>query len=278
MEQQKPISASKAIDIKKVFYQKSPKIAKLIPGFIYRYIKKIVHEDFLNDFMARYGDKIGVDFANAAILDFNVEIKVNGLDKLPNEGKYIFVANHPLGGFDGLILISLLSKKYPSVKFLVNDILMNIPNWGELFIPINKHGGQARDAARIIEEAYASQTQILTFPSGLVSRKIKGQIVDLEWKPSFVKKAVQYKRDIIPVHFSGQNTNFFYNLSKVRNFLGIKTNLEMFYLVDETYKHRNKKIKVTFGEPIPYSGLDPQVPANEWAQRIKEKVYSLVQE
>jgi putative hemolysin len=160
-------------------------------------------------------------------------------------------------------------------KFLVNDILMNLKNLHGVFIPVNKHGRQGSELAEQMDTAFKSETQILTFPSGLVSRWIKGQVMDLEWKKSFINKAKQHKRDIIPIHMEGGNTKFFYRLYKFRKAIGIKANLEMLYLIDETYKHRGKHITVTIGEPIPWETFDTSKRPLAWAKWVKDKVYKL---
>ncbi|MFW6222634.1 MAG: 1-acyl-sn-glycerol-3-phosphate acyltransferase [Bacteroidota bacterium] len=265
----------KQVDIKQVFSEKNPALAKLIPGFVFKYLKRIVHEDFVNSFLDKHGDKEGIDFVRASIIDFDVNISVRGEENIPEKGLHIFASNHPLGGFDGLILLDIISRHYDKYKFLVNDILMNIPQLRPVFIPINKHGSQAIEAARQIDAAFNSDTQILTFPAGLVSRKIKGRIVDLKWHKNFISKAKKYKRDIIPVHVSGRNTNFFYRLANIRKSLGIKANIEMLYLMDETYRHMHKHIVVTFGEPIPYSTFDNSKSLDEWAFWVKQKTYKL---
>lgn len=263
------------VDVQKVFHQKNPRLAPLIPGFVYRFIKNIVHEDYINEFLRKHGHKQGLEFIEAIIADFNVTTEIIGEENLPLQGRFIFAGNHPLGGFDGMVLMHFLGKKYPEVKFLVNDILMNIRNLEPLFVPINKHGPHGRDAARKMDEAMRSEAQILTFPSGLVSRRIKGKIEDLPWKKNFIQKAVQYQRDVIPFHFSGRNTSHFYFLANLRKFLGIKSNLEMFLLPDETYRHRNKKLTLIFGKPIPWRMFDHTKSPQEWATWVRNIVYSL---
>jgi 1-acyl-sn-glycerol-3-phosphate acyltransferase len=270
------IDRLKPINIQQIFYGKNPRLASILPGFVFRYLERIVHQKDINDFLDKHGDKIGLDFVRAAIKDFNVSVMVKGEENLLHEGRYIFAANHPLGGFDGILLMDVLSNYYSDYKFLSNDLLMNIINLHPLFIPINKHGKQATEAAARLHEAYLSNMQIVTFPSGLVSRQINEQVMDLEWKKNFITKAVQYKRDVIPVHFSGKNSKFFYRLYHFRKFFGIKANLEMFYLVDETFKHRNDALTITFGTPIPYTTFDHSKTPVQWAKWVKEQVYALV--
>lgn len=266
---------SKQVDIQKVFTDKNPKLAKRLPGFVFAYLRRIAHEDYVNWFLDKHGHKEGIEFVHAAIEEFEIKLEVEGEEKLPKNGRYIFASNHPLGGFDGLLLMHVINRHYSDYKFLVNDILYNIPQLRPLFIPLNKHGKQNTDFARMLDETLKSDAQVLTFPAGLVSRRIKGQIIDLEWKKSFIQKAVQYQRDIVPVFITGNNTNFFYNFANFRKALGIKANIEMLYLVDETYKHRKKNIKVIFGKPISYNTFTKEKNYKEWAKWVKEQVYLL---
>jgi len=275
MQDQSKSQDFQRIDLKKVFASKSEKIARLIPGFIISYLKRIIHQDELNDFLSRNHQKQGIDFSQAVLDELSITYDIHGLDKLDKDKRYLLVANHPLGGPDGLILISLFGKHFKTIRFLVNDILMNIKNMGQVFVPINKHGGQAKEAAKIIESAYASDSTILTFPAGLVSRKQQGVIKDLEWKKSFIVKAKKHQRDIVPIHISGRNSNFFYNLANFRKFIGLKANIEMLYLVNELFKQRGKQFKITIGDPIPFESLDRSLTHNQWAEKINKQCYDL---
>jgi 1-acyl-sn-glycerol-3-phosphate acyltransferase len=268
----------KPINIREVIAQKSSSVAKILPGFVYRYIHRIMHIDYINEFLEKYGHLEGIDFVDAVVKDFQVKEQIIGLENVPLEGRFIFASNHPLGGFDGMVLMKTVHQKLGSLKFLSNDVLMNIKNLNSVFVPVNKHGSYAREAANILHQAYNSDNQILVFPAGLASRKIKGKIVDLEWKKHFISKSVEYKRDIIPVFIDGRNSNRFYRIAKIRKFLKIRWNLEMFFLPDETYKHRNKTVTVIFGKRIPFSTFDKSKTPAEWASYIKELVYQLPEE
>jgi 1-acyl-sn-glycerol-3-phosphate acyltransferase len=265
------------VDIKKIFYDKNPKLARWIPGFIYKYLKRVSHEDFVNEIIRDYGHLKGFDFSAAMIDYFNVSITVEGEENVPDTGKFILASNHPLGGFDGQVIMYLIGKKYghDKYKFLVNDILMNLTNMNDVFMPVNKHGRLGTELATQLDDAFKSDVQILTFPSGFVSRKIKGQVMDLVWQKSFISKAKQYQRDIIPIHMGGKNSKFFYRLYRIRKMLGIKANIEMLYLMDETYKHRNKHITVKFGKPIPWQTFDTSKRPVEWAKWVKDIVYKM---
>lgn len=268
----------KPINIKEVFAGKSPGLAKIMPKFVFRYIDRILHIDFINDFLKRNGHLTGVDFVDRVVDEFNVKEHIYGLENIPVSGRYIFASNHPLGGFDGMLIMKYVDRKLGKLKFLSNDILMNIANLSSMFIPVNKHGSNSREAAQLLNQTYDSDVQILIFPSGLASRKIKGKIVDLEWKKHFISKSIKHKRDVIPIFVSGRNSNRFYRLAKLRKFLRIKWNLEMFFLPDETMKHKNSEIDIYFGKPIPYVTFDKSKTHSQWALWVKELVYKLPQQ
>lgn len=263
------------IDIDKVIASKSPRLQRALPRFIVRYLKRIIHQDEINEVLQKHGHKQGVDFIEEALKVMQVTYSVKGIENLKPDGRYLFASNHPLGGLDGMILIHLLGKRYPEVKFPVNDLLMHITQLHNIFIPINKHGAQSSQNVKLMDATFASDAQVLYFPAGLCSRKQHGRIEDLEWKKSFIVKAIQHKRDIVPVFFSGRNSNFFYNLAKLRTFLGIKANIEMLYLVNEMFKQKGKSITVIIGEPIPYTAFDSSKSPAEWAKWVKAIVYGL---
>jgi putative hemolysin len=269
------INKSQKIDVEKVLYSKNPSLKKVIPRFIVNYLKRIVHQDELNVFMEKWGHLKDASMIEAFLSHFGIKYKAYGIENLPKTGRYIFVSNHPLGGLDGLVFIYELSKIFPDLKFPVNDILTNIENLSGIFLPVNKHGTQGKDAAKKIEEAYTSDSQILYFPAGLCSRKKHGVIKDLQWHKSFITKSIQHKRDIVPAYFSGRNSGFFYGLSNVRKFFGIRVNIEMLYLADEMFRQKNKEISLVFGNSIPWETFDKTRSPLEWADWVKTKSYEL---
>jgi len=351
------------IDIERVIASKNPALLKVVPGFLIRYLKRITHQEAINDYIYRNREKFGLDFIEVILKEFGADIssKTSGqadkrtsgqeltsgqadkrtsgqeltggqADKQTSRqvndtesktrnpkpetrnpkpetrnpkpktrnpkpetrnpkpetrnlkpetfdflstGRFIIASNHPLGGLDGMALMQAVGRVRKDLVFPVNDILMNVPGLQPLFIPINKHGKNT-DNARIIDETFASDKIVLYFPAGLVSRKQKGGVIrDLEWKKTFISKARRYHRDVVPVHISGKNSDFFYNLSNWRRRLGIKANLEMLYLVDEMVKQKDKPIRITFGRPIPWQTFDKSRTDSEWAAWVKERVYEM---
>lgn len=263
------------IDVGKVLKDKNPGLSRMIPGFVINYLRKIVHEDELNIFFRDFRELQGVELVKAGLTYLGINYKVHNKNNIPASGRNIFISNHPLGGLDGLVFILELSKHFDDIKIPSNDILMNVANMRNLLLPINKHGAQGRDAAKLIDEAYASDSQILYFPAGLCSRKKGGVICDLKWHKNFLIKAIKHKRNVVPVYFSGRNSDFFYNLSNIRTFLGIKSNFEMLYLADEMFRQKNRDLHIVFGESIPWEKFDKSKNPVEWTEWLKTRTYEL---
>lgn len=262
------------LDVEKVVVSKNPMLRRLLPGFVISWLKRVIHQDEMNDFLTRFGHLNGIAFIDAVLDDMNTRLELNGIENIPAGGKYIIASNHPLGGLDGMALMLAASNVRQDIVFPVNDILLNIKNLKELFIPINKHGSNAENI-RIINDTFASDNLVCYFPFGLVSRKKKGEIRDLEWKTTFITKARRFKRDIIPTHISGRNTDFFYNLANLRKKLRIRANVEMILLPGEFSKQRNKTLVFTFGEPVPHTFFDKRYSITEWAELMRQYVYRM---
>ena len=267
------------IDVNAVIASKSERLAKFTPKFVLKWLKKIIHQEELNSILEYSNGSIDVEFADKVLSWLNVKSNVKFTDKesISPQGRYIFVSNHPLGGLDGLTLISLIGKMFGGIRFVVNDILMNVVPMRNIFVPVNKHGRMGKEYGELIHNAYASDDQILYFPAGLCSRLIDGKITDLEWKKNFIKQAKRYNRDIVPVYFGGRNSNFFYRLAKIRKFLGIKFNIEMIFLPDEMVRQKNATFDVVVGKPIPISSIDSSRSLDEWCELIRGKCYELKQ-
>ncbi len=264
------------VDLDKVLRANAGKMYRFIPGFLIRYLQRIVCQDQINEELAYLKDFRGLEFIEKALIErFEMDIELELSENLPAGGRHILVANHPLGGLDGMALMHVVGKKRPDLKFLSNDLLLELHNLRELFIPVNKHGRNTAEMVQILESYFASEGLILIFPAGLVSRRQGSEIRDLEWKKTFVAKAVQHKRDVIPVYIEGKNSGFFYNLALWRKRLGIKFNVEMLFLPDEMFKQQNKRLRIIIGEPIPHQTFTKAYSHREWAQKVKEHVYGL---
>lgn len=269
-----PFQSSKLIDIKGLIASKNPRLLKIFPVCLLRYIKRVIHQDELNAAIDRLKDKSGLEFIDEILKEFNANIVAVGKENIPATDKVIVASNHPLGGLDGLALMQVVGSVRKDIVFPVNDLLLNVPNLRGLFIPVNKHGSNAANV-RVFDETFSGEKTVLYFPAGLCSRKQKGVICDTEWKKSIITKARKYQRDIIPVHISGRNSNRFYRLANIRKRLGIKANIEMLFLVDEMYNQRNQDVIITIGKPIPWQLFSNERKDADWAERLKNHVYQL---
>jgi len=269
------MNQNKFIDVKGLIASKNPKLLKWLPGFIISYLRRILHEDEINQFIHDNPNYYDADFCEAIINYFNIDLKIEGIEHIPKEGPVILAMNHPLGGMDAIGLIVALRHQRKDLKFIVNDLLMNLKNLRGLFIGVNKHGKNDLSVRDQIKNAFKSENAICIFPAGLVSRKIDGKVQDLEWKKTFITYAREFNRLIVPIHIEGALTPFFYRVSKFRKWLGIKANIEMLWLSDEFFKQRKKQIKITVGKPILASDIDSKLSDNKAAQEIRKIVHSL---
>ena len=263
------------IDVDSVLRTRLPKHYRYIPRFVVRWLERTICQDRLNTILKKMADKNSVDAATAALDEMGINVTASGLDELP-DGRYMFVSNHPLGGLDGLALISLLGNRYDhKIKFLVNDLLMNLPGLAPLCIPINTTTKKSRSFPQLIEAGFQGDYHLLMFPAGLCSRRRKDVICDLPWKKTFITKSVECQRDVVPIFFGGRNSDFFYRLSNFSDRYVKKINIAMLFLVDEMYKNRGNTFHVKIGKPIPWQTFDQSKTPQQWAEYVKEKVYSL---
>lgn len=265
----------KFIDIQKLIASKSPRLVKWLPGFVIRYLKRILHQEEINDFIEIHDNDKNEVFCDYVMEYMNIKVVVEGMEKIPKNGKVILAMNHPLGGMDAIALISAIQNHRKDIKFIVNDLLMNLTHLADLFVGVNKHGKNEKSTRQQIVDLFASDQLVCIFPAGLVSRRSKGKIRDLTWKKTFVTYAKKHDHVVVPIHIDGRLSNFFYNLANFRSMIGIKANIEMLYLSNELFKQRNKTITFRVGEPIKVNELDTTKNEQELAQIIKEKVYDL---
>mgnify|MGYP002610465950 CR=1 FL=1 len=269
----------KTIDIDNIIKAKMGAKSKYVPGLLLKWLKHIIHQDEVNRYLWESRDKTGTEWLEECVRYLDMTLNIEGMENLPdkNDGKlYTFVSNHPLGGADGVALGAIIGHHYDgNFRYLVNDLLMNLPGLAPLCIPINKTGKQSRDFPAMVEAGFASNHHMLMFPAGICSRKTDGRIQDLAWKKTFITKSVETHRDIVPIHFGGRNSDFFYNVANVCKALNLKFNVAMLFLVDEMYKNVHKTFRVAIGKPIPWQTFDKSKTPMEWAQFVRNRVYKL---
>ncbi|WP_315562572.1 glycerol acyltransferase [Segatella oris] len=271
-------SIEKTIDIEKILRDKMGKKARYVPRFVISWLKKIIHEDEVNRFLWENRKLEGTEWLTACVQYLNMTLDIVGAENLPDkhDGKlYTFVSNHPLGGQDGVSLGSIIGQHYDGkFRYLVNDLLLNLPGLKPVSIGINKTGRQSRDFPRMVEAGFNSDNHLLMFPAGLNSRKINGEIHDLPWKKTFITKSVETHRDVVPIHFSGRNSKRFYRIAKFSD-RWLPFNLAMLFLVDEMYRNVGKTFRITIGKPIPWQTFNKTKSPMEWAKFVEDRIYGL---
>lgn len=268
------VITEKHIDLQKILADKGVKV----PRMVLRWGERLLHVDEINETIYKDRDLFGLDFVYGFTegkepWNLGLEVKVHGLENLSLEDYPMVVGNHPLGGPDGLALMGAVGRRRKDIVFPVNDFLLYLPGLCELFVPIDKVNRTKTLAS--LEQAFAGQNVLLYYPSGAASRRQKGEIKDLVWHPTFVKKAVKYHRDVVPVYTDARNRNVFYTVANIRKRLGIKFSFEMALLPAEMFAQRGKTFSITFGKPIPWQTFDHRHTPAEWAALLREHVYKL---
>jgi putative hemolysin len=264
----------KWVNVEELLRTKAPKVYRFLPRFLINYILRVIHEDEINKILDDHQNLAGIEFAKAALHDMGVTVNVDGLENIPKTGGYIFACNHPLGGLDGLAVISAISNVRRDIKYFVNELLLSLRPLRDVVLPVNIYGHNSRKMLEDMENVYKSDMALPIFPSGLVSRRQPDKTIrDLAWKKSFITKAKHYHKDVIPVWVEGKNSDFFYNFAYRRKKLGIKLNIEMFFLPDEMFNQKDKKITVHFGKPVPYTKFDNSMSDTDWALKFQDEVY-----
>lgn len=266
----------KFIDVRRIIISKNKHLLRWFPPFVISWIEHIIHQEDINNFMRNHENDDAFGFCKGIVDEFELELQIEGIEHIPKiDEPCIFVSNHPLGGLDAITIIHLIKDIRPDIKFIVNDLLMNIKNLKNHFIGVDKVGKSASKSLQEVEAQFASPSATFIFPAGLVSRKINGRIEDLEWKKTFIRKAKKYKKKVVPVYIDGALTKRFYRLANIRKSLGIKVNIEMFFLADELFKQKNASIDIAIGEPLPHGTFTSEKKDSEWADWVKQRVYEL---
>ena len=267
------------IDIDKILVSKMGNKAKFVPRPFISWLKRIIHQDEVNKYLWESRHLSGTEWLEECVRYLDMTIELVGEENLPkkDDGRlYTFVSNHPLGGEDGVALGAIIGRHYDGkFRYLVNDLLMNLPGLAPVCIPINKTGNQSRNFPAMVEAGFKSDNHMLMFPAGICSRKRGEEIRDIAWKKTFITKSAEYQRDVVPIHFGGQNSPFFYKLANFSDKYVKKVNLAMLFLVDEMYKNVHKTFRVAIGKPIPWQTFDKSKTATQWAQYVQDIVYEL---
>lgn len=270
----------RTININALLRSKMGGKADKIPNIIINWLKRIIHQDEVNSILWDNKDLSKIEWVDSVLKRLKMNVVVKGLENLPpsnDEKRYTFCSNHPLGGPDGLLIAQLLGHQYNgNIRLLVNDLLLNLPGLAPLCVPVNTIAHKSnRTTSELIDKAFNDGYNMFFFPAGLCSRKINGKIQDLPWTKTFLVKSIQHKRDIVPMHMSGRNSEKFYRIANLCKMLHSPVNVAMLYLADELFRNTNKTFTITIGKPITWQTFDKSKTPLEWAEYVRNKVYEL---
>ena len=254
-----------------------PKLRKKLPRFAVNFIKRRIHQDEINDCIMKAEHYCGCGFFDEALDYIGITYRIRGEENLDKTKKYIFACNHPLGGPEALIIGSVFRRLYgDGFKVPVNQLLANMKPLKEFFVPVNALSAkQSRDLGVRIAEMFSSDSQVLVFPSGTCSKKIKGKVTEMPWKKMFITQSRKYERDIVPIHISGCNSRLYYFLSWLSRILKLKINIGMILLVDELFNKAGEEFVISIGKPISYETFDKSKNDIQWAAEIKDMTEAL---
>lgn len=263
------------VEVKAIFQSRYPEFYKkhrLISGMLIGFIRRLWKEPTLHHFASLNSKVQGADYVQKGFdyLNFSIAVKKAYQQPPPKKGPLIVVANHPIGSLDGVGLLRVFSDLRPDCKVVANALLQQVEPMQSVIIGADNLSGKGlRQTITAMNQHLAKQGCLLLFPAGKVSRVYHGKIQDDVWHEAFIKMAAKHNASIVPVYFSGQNSRFFYWLSKVC------FPLSTLWLIRELYKFRNQSITAVIGETINPKHLSEQGSVRDQAKFVRECVYHL---
>ncbi len=252
------------------FYNKLPLTIKRLITYL---LSSLMHIKQINNFIEKHQSKTGIDFIDELLETLDISYSVSAKDKLkiPSEGKLFIIANHPLGGVDGIILLKLISEVRSDVKIIVNDMLMNIDNLYQNFLPFDLFSNKPqRDKIELIYKSINNNEAVVIFPAGEVSRFGIGGIKDSNWKKSVIQLSKKFKVPILPVFFHARNSLLFYFISLLNKRFSI------FFLPRELFNKSSKSFKINIGHHIPSAAFENRYHKTENQIKLLKKHVELI--
>lgn len=255
----------------------SPIMQYLGGEYFARLIMHLLRFNQINKLYENISDKTGIDSINGIIeyLNVTLDFDENDLKKLPTDGSFITVSNHPYGGIDGILLIKLLSMVRSDHKVIANFLLKKVEPISEFFLAVNPFENNPGAASSIggLKTAldHVNSGGVLSFfPAGEVSTTYASKVItDREWLPSalrFIKKA---NVPIVPIYFHGSNSRLFHLLGQIHpSFRTAK-------LPSELMNKKNKTIKIRIGNPISVKDQDRFTDIHQFGRYLRSKTYCL---
>jgi len=237
------------------------------------FIRKLTHEEEVNQFLDVHQDLTGFDFVDQVLNFFNFSYSISHRDRqnIPATGRVVIVANHPLGALDGLALLRLVGEVRRDVKIVVNDVLMNFKAIDGLLLPVDNSSKSTRKSdVKAIIDSLKNDEAVIVFPAGEVSRIRPNGVQDGKWTGGFLSFAKKTNAPILPMFVNARNSSLFYSSSMVYKPLG------GMLLAHEMFNKKSKTITINVGEPVPFQQIE-QLPLikQEKIKLIKRHLYRI---
>ncbi|WP_039988862.1 GNAT family N-acyltransferase [Paraglaciecola arctica] len=236
-------------------------------------LRHLLHEREMQEFAKEYPHYQGIDFAEQVLEYFNISYSARDVEKerLPNQGKLVIIANHPIGSLDALALIKLVSEVRQDIKVIGNDMLMALKPMHSILLPVNNiQGGTAKQHIQNIQAHLQAEGVVIVFPAGEVSRLRPQGIRDTRWQSGFLRIAKQAKSPILPVFIDAKNSPLFYGVSMLYK------PLASMLLVKEMFNHKRHHLPMRIGELIPFESYsNNKITRNQHVALFKKHLYKI---
>lgn len=265
------------INIEKILISKVPALENKFPKFIkssvITLLERLLVLKKINNFIESHNEKYGNEFIEEFFESFDISYIISQRDreKIPSEGRVIIVANHPFGGLDGLILLKLLLSVRDDVKIVVNDVLLNINNLKDLFLPFDLYSNtKFKENYQNIAKAINEESALIIFPAGEVSRLTLKGIRDSKWKKGMIYFADKFQAPVLPIFIKGRNSLLFYFVSL------ISKSISMFLLPYELMNKEKKTIELKIGNLISPKALSTKYfNADHLSKSLRKHLYKI---
>jgi putative hemolysin len=240
-------------------------------------LMKVLKITMLNDVYDRNKHLKEVEFLNAILDEFQIKFEIPKEDfkRLPKDGAYITISNHPLGGIDGILLLKLMLEQEPNFKIIANFLLHRIDPMKPYIMPVNpfETHKDVKSSVIGIKETLRHLRDgkpLGIFPAGEVSSYKDGKlVVDKAWEEGAIKVIRKAQVPVVPIYFHAKNSGLFYFLSKISG------TLRTAKLPSELLSQKNRVIKVRIGKPISVAEQNELTSIEEFSEFLRRKTYML---
>ncbi|WP_046743123.1 GNAT family N-acyltransferase [Kordia zhangzhouensis] len=248
-----------------------------IGTFIGWILMKVLRISDLNKIYDKHKHLDDLEFLNALLDEFQIKFEIpdEDLKRLPKDGAYITISNHPLGGIDGILLLKLMIEQRPDYKIIANFLLHRIDPLKPYVMPVNpfEDHKEAKSSIAGFKQSIKHLREgkpLGIFPAGEVSTYKDGRlIVDKPWEEAAMKLVQKAKVPVVPIYFHAKNSRIFYRLSKISD------TFRTAKLPSELLTQKNRVIKVRIGKPIPVKAQDEHENLSDFTEFLRKKTYML---